>query len=192
MAGDVHMTQAEIITMAYIFFARIIDVSIGTLRIVMISRGHRYVAPLFGFVEVIIWLTAITKVLTSLESVYSYIIYAAGFAAGNYVGMLIEEKLPFGFKSLRVITSKEISALPLMLREEGFGVTISEGCGLKGPVTIIYSLVPKKNVQRFLEIVNILEPNAFITIEDVRGYQRGFISRKAYPGFLEKFISKRK
>ena len=65
---------------------------------------------------------------------YSYLIYAAGFAAGNYVGMLLEARLPFGYKSIRVITTKEVSALPLMLRDEGFGVTISEGMGLKGPV----------------------------------------------------------
>ena len=185
------MTQPELATMAYIFFARIIDVSIGTLRIAMISRGHRYVAPIFGFVEVIIWLTAISKALATIESVYSYVIYAAGFAAGNYVGMLLEEKLPFGYKSLRVITTKEVSALPLMLREEGFGVTISDGIGLKGPVSIIYSLVPKKRMQHFLEIVNILEPNAFITIEEVRPHRAGFVTRKTYSGMLGR-ITKRK
>lgn len=186
------MTQAELFTMAYIFFARIVDVSIGTMRIVLISRGYRYIAPLFGFFEVLIWLTAISRALASLNSVYSYLIYAAGFAAGNYVGMLLEEKLPFGYKSLRVVTTKEISALPLMLREEGFGVTISDGTGLKGPVSILYSLVPKKKLQRFLEIVNILEPNAFITIEEVRAYRPGFISRKPYPAFRGRLMRKGK
>jgi uncharacterized protein YebE (UPF0316 family) len=178
------MTQAELLTMAYIFFARICDVSIGTIRIVLISRGYRYIAPLFGFVEVLIWLTAISRALASLDNVYSYLIYAAGFAAGNYVGMIIEAKLPFGYKSLRVITTMEVTALPLMLRDEGFGVTVSEGMGLKGPVYILYSLVPKKNLDRFLEIVTIFEPGAFITIEEVRAYSPGFISRKTFPGFV--------
>lgn len=182
------MTQAELLTMAYIFFARILDVSIGTIRIVLISRGYRYVAPLFGFFEVLIWLTAISKALASLGNIYSYLIYAAGFAAGNYVGMLIEEKLPFGYKSIRVITSKEISALPLMLREEGFGVTIVEGMGLKGPVSIIYSLVQKKSLKKFLEIVSIIEPNAFVTIEEVRAYKPGFVSRKPYPSFFGRMM----
>jgi uncharacterized protein YebE (UPF0316 family) len=183
------MTQAELFTLTYIFFARIMDVSIGTIRIVLISRGYRYVAPIFGFFEVLIWITAISKVLANLESVYSYFVYAAGFATGNYVGMLLESRLPFGYKSIRVITTKEVSALPLMLRGEGFGATISEGLGLKGPVYIIYSLVPKKNLGRYLEIVNILEPGAFITIEEVRAYRPGFISRKAYPGFLGRLMS---
>ena len=186
------MTQAEVITMLYIFFARICDVSIGTMRIVLISRGYRYVAPLLGFVEVLIWLTAISRALASLECVYSYIIYAAGFAAGNYVGMLLEAKLPFGYKSLRVITTKEVSALPLMLRDEGFGVTISDGTGLRGPVCIIYSLVPKKKLDRFLEIVNILEPNAFITIEEVRPFNPGFVSNKQPRTVIGRFLAKRK
>lgn len=182
------MTHAELITMAYIFIARIFDVSIGTIRIVMISRGYRHVAPLFGFVEVLIWLTAISRALASLDSVYSYLIYAAGFAAGNYVGMILESKIPFGYKSLRVITTREVSALPLMLREEGFGVTISDGTGLKGPVSILYSLVPIRNLDRFLEIVNILEPNSFITIEEVRAYRPGFVSRKTFPAVVERLL----
>ncbi|HPV40575.1 MAG TPA: DUF2179 domain-containing protein [Spirochaetota bacterium] len=186
------MSQAELLTMLYIFFARIVDVSIGTVRIVLISRGYRYVAPIFGFFEVLIWITAISKALANLENVYSYLVYAAGFATGNYVGMLLESRLPFGYKSIRVITTKEVSALPLMLRGEGFGVTISEGMGLKGPVYIIYSLVPKKNLARYLEIVNILEPGAFITIEEVRAYRPGFISRKTYPGMFGRMTRKGK
>ncbi len=186
------MTQAELITLTFIFFARIFDVSIGTIRIVLISRGYRSVAPLFGFVEIIIWLMAISRALASLSSPLSYIIYAGGFAVGNYVGMLLEEILPFGYKSLRVITSREVSALPLTLRGEGFGVTIVEGAGLKGPVSILYSLVPKKSVKQFITIVRILEPNAFVTTEEVRVSQHGFFARKTYPDIFGRLISKRK
>ncbi len=187
------MTQAEIITLAFIFFARICDVSIGTVRIVLISRGYRSIAPIFGFFEVMIWLMAISRALASLDSPYSYVIYAAGFASGNYVGMLLEEALPFGHKSLRVITTKEISALPLALRSEGFGVTVTDGMGLRGPVTILYSIVPKKSVKKFIEIVTILEPHAFITIEEVRAYRSGFMSaRKPFPDVFGRLITKKK
>lgn len=186
------MKQAELITLAFIFFARIIDVSIGTIRIVLISRGYRSVAPLFGFVEIIIWLMAISRALATLGSPLSYIVYAAGFAAGNYVGMLIEEVLPFGYKSLRVITSREVSALPLTLRTEGFGVTIVEGQGLRGPVSILYSLVPKKSAKKFIDIVSILEPGAFVTMEEVRVSRRGFFARKTYPHIFGRLITKKK
>ena len=129
----------------------------------------------------------------SLDSPYSYVIYAAGFASGNYVGMLLEEALPFGHKSLRVITTKEISALPLALRSEGFGVTVTDGMGLRGPVTILYSIVPKKSVKKFIEIVTILEPHAFITIEEVRAYRSGFMSaRKTFPDVFGRLITKKK
>ena len=186
------MTQAEFLTLIYIFFARICDVSIDTVRIVLVSRGYRYIAPLFGFFGVLIWLTAISTALAHLSSVYSYIFYAAGFAAGNYAGMLLETKIPFGYKSLRVITTKEVSALPLMLREEGFGVTVSEGQGLKGPVSILYSLVQKKRLNRFLDIVNILEPNSFITIEEVRPHKPGFISQKSTSSALGRLLTRQR
>jgi uncharacterized protein YebE (UPF0316 family) len=190
--GDTIMTQEELLTLAFIFFARIIDVSIGTVRIVLISRGHRSIAPIFGFFEVLIWLMVISRALGTLNSPYSYVIYAAGFATGNYIGMMLEEVMPFGYKALRVITSKDITALPLTLRSEGFGVTIVEGQGLKGPVSILYSLVPKKSVKKFVNIVSILEPKAFVTIEEVRVSRRGFFSRKPYPDLFGRTIAKKK
>ncbi len=169
----------EIVTMLYIFFARIFDVSIGTIRIILISKGYRYIAPLFGFVEVLIWLTAITKALQHLDSVYSYLIYAAGFATGNFVGMLLEAKIPLGYKYVQIITSKMVTALPLQLREHGFGVTTVDGKGMKGDVFIIHTIVPKGDIPTVLEIVNILEPMAFVTVEDVRPMRAGYISRRS-------------
>ncbi|PKL40560.1 MAG: hypothetical protein CVV44_02860 [Spirochaetae bacterium HGW-Spirochaetae-1] len=186
------MTQDQILTLAFIFFARICDVSIGTIRIVMISRGYRTVAPIFGFFEVLIWLMAISRALASLDNIYSYFIYAAGFAAGNYMGMWLEEMMPFGYKSLRVITSKEVSVLPLTLRSEGFGVTVVDGTGLRGPVSILYSLVPKKSVKKYIDIVTILEPRAFVTIEEVRVSGEGFFARKPFHNFHGRLLTKKK
>lgn len=174
----------EITTMAYIFFARILDQSIGTIRIILVSKGYRYIAPVFGFAEVLIWLTAINKALQNLDSVYSYIIYAAGFAMGNFVGMLIEAKLPMGYKHIQIITSRHATALPLALREQGFGVTTVDGKGMKGDVFIIHSIVPKKEVDHVLEIANILEPDGFVTVEDVRPMRSGFITRKTLQSSL--------
>jgi len=173
-----------ILTMLYIFVARICDQSIGTIRIVLIARGYRSIAPILGFFEVLIWLTAINKALQSLDSVYSYIIYAAGFATGNYVGMLLEEKIAIGYQTIRIITSKEVSALPISLIEEGFGITILDGKGRQGGVSVLYTIVAKRDVKRVLEIVNTLEPNAFITIEDVKSLHSGFISRKGFRDYF--------
>ncbi len=138
------ITSGEILSMVFIFFARIMDVSLGTMRIILVSRGNRYLAPLIGFIEVLIWITVISEAIRSLNTFAGYIVYAGGFATGNYVGMLLEAKIGIGYQNLRIITSKVVSALPLVLREEGYGVTTVEGQGLSGPVNIIYTVVPKK------------------------------------------------
>jgi uncharacterized protein YebE (UPF0316 family) len=186
------LTGAELMSMAYIFFARILDVSLGTMRIILVSRGNRYLAPLIGFLEVFVWITVISTAIRSLNSWAGYLVFAGGFAVGNYVGMLLEAKIAIGYQNLRIITSKVVSALPLVLREEGFGVTTVDGLGLEGSVNIIYTVVPKRKVNKVLEIVQMFEPRAFITIEDVRSHMAGFIERR---GFLDIFggrIAKKK
>jgi uncharacterized protein YebE (UPF0316 family) len=77
-----------------IFFARICDVSLGTIRVIFISKGVKYLAPIIGFFEVIIWLLAIGQVMNNLTNFVAYIAYGAGFASGTYIGMIIEEKYP--------------------------------------------------------------------------------------------------
>jgi len=173
-------------TLVLIFLARIFDVSIGTMRIILMARGYRSIAPVLGFFEVLIWLFAINSALKHFDGVISYIVYALGFATGNYVGMLLEEKIAIGYQSVRIITSKVVSALPLVLRQEGYGLTQIDGIGMKGPITMLFTVVPKKNVKKIVEIVQTLEPNAFITIEDVKQQFSGFYIRN---GFAQKFAS---
>ncbi|MFH0975059.1 MAG: DUF5698 domain-containing protein [Spirochaetota bacterium] len=170
----------EYVALLYIFFARIVDVSIGTIRIILISQGHRRITPVLAFVEILIWLTAIGKALNNLSGIFSYLSYAGGFAAGNYIGMLIESRLSIGFQSIRIITSEKVTALPMMLKDEGFDISIVNGKGTKGEIQIIYTVVRKKNVKKIMEMTNALEPNAYITIENVHSHRRGFISHKKY------------
>jgi len=106
--------------------------------------------------------------------------------------MKLESLVSIGFQSLRIITTEKVTALPLTLREEGFGITTLSGRGMKGEVMVIYTTIPRARVKQVLEIVEALEPNSFITIEDVRSFKSGFISRG---GFMEKIgrgFSKRK
>lgn len=183
---------AEIVTLFLIFLARVVDVSIGTFRIILVSRGYRNLAPVLGFFEVLIWITAIGHVMKNLNGFYSYIFYAAGFAAGTFIGMKLESFVSIGYQSLRIIATEKVTALPLTLREEGFGITTITGRGLKGEVLLIYTTVPRSKVKHVMEIVEELEPNSFITIEDVRAYKSGYI---AQPGFSERFgrgVTKRK
>jgi len=181
-----------IITLILIFFARVVDVSIGTFRIILVSRGYRSLAPFLGFFEVLIWITAIGHIMKNLNGFYSYVFYAAGFATGTFIGMKLESFVSIGYQSIRIITTEKVTALPLTLREEGFGITTVAGRGMKGEVILIYTTVPRSKVRQVLEIVEELEPNSFITIEDVRSYRSGYVAQPGFADRLGRGITKRK
>ena len=104
-----------------IFFARISDVTIGTMRIVMVSKGQKLIAPLLGFFEVIIWLVTMSKIIQNIDNWVAYVAYGAGFATGNYIGLIIEEKLAVGIVQLQIITRKSAQNLIAKLKAGGYG-----------------------------------------------------------------------
>src|SRR5512143_3533235 len=106
-----------------IFASRIADVTLGTLRIIFTSRGQRKLAPVLGFVEVFIWIVIVSQVISNIQSFTAYIGYAAGFAAGTFVGMYVEDRMAMGTLVLRVILAEGGDALAKALRAAGFGVT---------------------------------------------------------------------
>jgi uncharacterized protein YebE (UPF0316 family) len=162
-----------------IFLARICDVSIGTMRIIFVSKGKKYIAPIMGFFEVLIWITAISKIMENLDNYVNYVAYAAGFATGNFVGMLIEEKLAVGFQMIRIITYQNGQVLVQDLNNGGFGATSVEAHGAKEKVHIIYTIVQRTELHKVLSIIDQFNPKAFYTIEDVRAVNEGiFPSRK--------------
>lgn len=157
-----------------IFLARVCDVTIGTIRIILLSRGNKILAPLLGFFEVTIWLLAISQVMQNLNNIVSYLAYGGGFAFGNFVGILLEKKIAIGLQEIRIITSNTLHSLSMILLDEGYAVTTVEAKGAKGTVHIIYTVVKRKDVNHVLNIIKIFEPEAFITIEDVRSTYAGY------------------
>lgn len=151
-----------------VFFARVADVTLGTLRIIFVSRGKRQLAPLLGFFEVLIWIVAIGQLVQNLGSITSYLGYAAGFAAGNYIGMLIEDRLAIGTLIVRSIVPHGGEEVIQRLREAGFGVTGVDGQGSSGPVKLVYAVVKRKHIREVMEIIHHVHPKAFITVEDAR------------------------
>ena len=162
-----------------IFLARIVDVSFGTLRIIFVSKGNKHIAPVLGFFEVLIWIIAISKIMQNLDNYINYIAYAAGFATGNFVGMMIEEKLAMGVQLIRIITHRSGIDLVQGLNNKGYGATSIEAHGAKEKVHLIYTIVQRHELGRVIEIINNINPKAFYTIEDVRAVNEGiFTSRK--------------
>ena len=164
---------AWVILPLLIFLARVADVTLQTMRIIFTSRGRRKLAPILGFFEVLIWVVALGQLVQNLGSATSYLGYAAGFAAGNYVGMFIEERLAIGTLMVRSIIDTGGEEILSRLRQAGFGATEVEGRGAVGPVRIIYTAVPRKNLRQVTEIIHTIHPHAFLTIEDLRGAEAG-------------------
>jgi uncharacterized protein YebE (UPF0316 family) len=161
-----------------IFTARICDVSIGTLRIIFISKGYKRIAPIIGFFEVLIWILAITKVMANLDNWVCYVSYAAGFATGNYVGMILEEKLALGYQMVRVITKVDASNLINALRETGYTATVVDAQGAEGKVGVIYIIINRKRIDTIVPLIKKYNPNALYTIEDIR-----FVNKSIEPWF---------
>lgn len=151
-----------------IFLARIVDVSLGTIRVIFIAKGYRFWAPFLGFFEVLIWLMAIRQVITSMEGVLAFLAYAAGFAAGTYVGMRIEDKISLGNVLFRVVTGRDASRLITHLHNSGFRVTSVDAKTSEGRVHIIYAVIKRKSLRHIIRVVKAFNPHAFYAIEDVR------------------------
>lgn len=152
----------------FIFFARIIDVSLGTLRIIFVTKGMQRVAPLIGFFEVFIWLLAISRIMQNLDNWVCYVAYAAGFASGNLIGMLIEEKLAIGHEMIRVITRKDATNLIDELRETGHGVTWVNARGIEGDVAVLYIIARRSMISGVLDLINKHNPRALYTVEAIK------------------------
>ncbi len=166
--------NAWVLLPVLIFLARVIDVSLGTLRIIFTSRGQRHLAPLLGFIEVFIWVAALAQLVKSAQNIVAYLGYAAGFAAGNYVGIWLEGRLALGTYLIRLIVRDDPAPLLQALHDAGFGLTRLDGQGSAGPVSIIYTIVRRRDVNQVLAIVHQIAPQTFISIEEVRSTERGF------------------
>ncbi|MDA3882054.1 MAG: DUF2179 domain-containing protein [Bacteroidales bacterium] len=155
-----------------IFTARMCDVTLGTTRIIFVSRGYKNVAPIIGFFEILIWLFAITYVMNNLTNWVNYIAYAAGFAMGNYVGIKIEEKIALGNELVRIIAKDNTTHIIQELREKGYGTTVIDAQGKYGKVAVIYVIVDRKRLDNVINIIKIHNPKAFYTVEDIRFVNR--------------------
>ncbi len=170
---DLTISSNELINAAFIsaliFFARIIDVSVGTLRIILVSKGIKKAAPIIGFVESLVWIVAVAQIMQNLTNVLNYFVFAAGFGAGTWFGMMLEEKLSIGKVALRIITRREADELlEILLEYKDIYLTNMDAEGRYGHVKIIFLVVDRKRVPKIIKTIHKYNPRAFYTIEDVR------------------------
>ena len=175
-----------------IFFARIADQSIGTLRIIFLSKGYKFIGPILGFFEVIIWLLAMGQIMQHLNNIWCYLAYGAGFATGNYIGMILEERLSLGTVLVRIVPKKDTTDLVTSLTLGNFGVTHLNAEGPKGPVKIVLTIVKRKQLGQIIQLINFHNPNAFYTIEEIKLVSHGVTPEEKRRGLFRRLADSRK
>ncbi len=166
-----------------IFFSRVCDVSLGTLRHVFISKGYRTIVPILGFFEVLIWIIVVAQVMKNLNNVACYFAFAGGFATGTYVGLFIEEKLALGLQVIRIITNQNCDELLKALVQHNHGITVVDAEGATGPVKMVFTIIKRKNVRDVVQLIRQYNPSAFYSIEDVKNTKQGVFTTDDTPSF---------
>lgn len=162
-----------------IFALRVCDMSMDTLRVMSMVRGKRIRASLFGLVEAGVFIMAIAKVLSPPIRPLEMAGYAAGFAAGTFIGMTLAQRLTTNHVLFRVLSPKHGEAICWSLRDAGFAVTCVEAEGKSGPVPILWTVINRKNGERLIALVRKLDPKAFIVSEPIDHACGGFVPRPA-------------
>lgn len=189
--GKEIVAREELIISLLIFLARVVDVSLGTFRVIALVRGRKLLATLLGFFECLVWVMAISKVALNLDEPIFIVAYAAGFAAGNFVGLTIEHKLAWGEQVVRII-SRCPKELVRVLREAHHKVTVFQGEGRDGPVSLLFAKASRRNVKKIVQIARQSDPTVFCFVDDamdavvepakrarfLRGGWRRLLSRK--------------
>ena len=171
---EFYLSPAAWLGAGLIFLLRVSDMTLDTLRVLMVMRGKKGIAWVLGFFQSAIFILAISSVLTHLDNPLNVIGYAAGFATGNVFGMWIEERLAIGHVSITIVSPRLGAAIADHLREKGFAVTEIPARGKDGMVSLLSCSVLRKSVDDVRKLVNEVDPQAFITAEDVRPVRRGF------------------
>jgi uncharacterized protein YebE (UPF0316 family) len=166
-------SSEALLAAAFIFILRVMDMSLDTLRVLFVMRGRKPQAWVFGFFQSIIFVVAIGSVLRNLNNPLNIIGYAAGFATGNVLGILIEERLAYGHVLLNIISPRRGTAIADHLRAEGYAVTEIAAQGRDGMVAFLSCSVLRRKVKEVRNLVHQVDDNAFITADDIRPLRRG-------------------
>jgi uncharacterized protein YebE (UPF0316 family) len=188
-------TTVWVIIPLLILLARVLDVSIGTVRIILIGKGYKKIAPMLGFIESFVWIIAVSQIMQNLNNIYYYVAYAGGFALGTYIGMAIEEKLSLGYVIIRVITHKDATDLVASFRAKNYPVTILDAEGINGKVSVLFLVIQRNLTESIIDFIKEYNPNAFYSIEDVRFVSGGIMPQLADPSIRRNrwhLFSKRK
>jgi uncharacterized protein YebE (UPF0316 family) len=156
-----------------IFIGETCVVTLGTVRIIFVSRGLKLLAAVLGFCEITIWLLAISQIMQNLTSIVYYVAFGAGFSLGNYLGICIEQRLAIGTQVVRIITPKDAVDLVAALKAANYGVTTVQGQGATTEVQIIFTIIRRRDLDQVVSLIKQFHPKAFYSVEDIRAAREG-------------------
>jgi uncharacterized protein YebE (UPF0316 family) len=149
-----------------IMTARMVDVAIGTLRVISVVDGRLKTSFVLGFVEVLIWVSVISLTLKEIDdNPWLAVFFALGFSLGNVVGIVVERRLPLGNLTLRAVGGEEIRDLAARLREFGVGATVLKGEGHRGERFMLYSFMPKSTLRKVRHLLESVKNEVFYTLD---------------------------
>jgi uncharacterized protein YebE (UPF0316 family) len=162
-----------------IFAAKMVEVSLSTVRNVLINRGEKIRGAAIGFFEVLIWIIVVSNVLGSLtKDPFKVVVYCLAFSVGNYLGVIIENKLAIGTASIQAVVGEDAKEdLCALLRERGFGVTLIQGQGMEGTVDVLLIFLKRRCVPEAIGLIRQRQPHALVTVNDIRQLRNGFIRK---------------
>lgn len=164
-----------------IFFARILDVSLGTIRTISIIHSRIFFAFCLGFVEISVWVFVVAETIPQIrEHPHLIIFYSLGFATGSVVGVLVEQRIAIGDVIIRFISPKYGEKIAKRLRSYGYPVTIFRGEGMMGPVNLLYMVCKRKYLRRVLTLAQEIEPEIFYSTE-TPGHVRTLKAKRRFP-----------
>jgi uncharacterized protein YebE (UPF0316 family) len=159
-----------------IFGLRVADVSLDTMRVLFAVRGKRYHAASLGFFQALIFILVVGNVIQHLGSVWHVLGYAAGFAMGTLVGVMIEDAVAYGLSTVRIVSAHGGVEIANALRERGYGATEVSGFGRDGTVEIVHSVVHRSHLDDVMAIVDRWDPQAFVTVEEPKILRGGSLA----------------
>jgi uncharacterized protein YebE (UPF0316 family) len=168
-----------------IFVARICDQTIGTLRLIFVSKGFKHIVPFLAFFESMIWLIAISQILSHLDNAATFLAYGLGYATGNYVGMLFEERLSIGSVIIRIFPKEHIPQFIETLHKHNYGYTIINAEGSTGELKIIFCIINRKYLSHLIGQINTIDSNTFYTIEEVKSVKKGIFKSSERKYFFQ-------
>jgi uncharacterized protein YebE (UPF0316 family) len=156
-----------------VFLAETCVVTLSTIRTICISRGRKVLSASLGFFEISIWLFAIGQIMQNLSNLNCYIAFASGFCLGNFLGIVIEQKMALGNVVVQITTKKRVCDLVNGLRSANYGVTTLDAHGATGPVQVAFTVIKRKEIENVVSVIKRFDPKAFYSVNDLQSATEG-------------------